>query len=160
MFGEMIWLPCRDGDARAYDLMTRHYSFQRYRDGRRDDRGNPNRRLFCGPGEKMVLLTVACDALFVWRKFIDDSGQVGVNCAVFRNESSMRASDMIREAMQLAWQRWPNQRLYTYVDARKLKTDVAGYCFRRAGWKHCGETKTRRLLIFEKLPARPAGSER
>jgi hypothetical protein len=27
------------------------------------------------------------DALFVWRKFIDDSGQQGVNCAVFRNES-------------------------------------------------------------------------
>jgi hypothetical protein len=149
----MIWLPARDGDLRAYDLMTRHYSFKPYRDGRREDRGNPNRRLICGPGEKMVLLTVNCDALFVWRKFIDDSGQRGINCAVFRNESPMRASDMIREAVQLAWARWPNERLYTYVDARKIKSTVAGYCFRRAGWRRCGVTKSGKL-IFEKLPKR------
>lgn len=151
MFDGMIWLPARDGDARVFDLMRRHYSFQNYRDGRRDDLGYRNRRLVVGPGEKLVLLTVGCDGLFIWRKFKDDSGQTGVNCAAFRNESQMRASDMIREAEAIAWQRWPGERLYTYVDAKKIKSEVAGYCFRRAGWRRCGVTKSGKL-IFEKLP--------
>ncbi len=101
----MLWFGVKDGDPRAYALMKRHYSFQPYKDGRRQNPGNPNRRLFVGPGQKMVLLTVDCDALFVWRKFIDKSGQQGVNCAVFRNESDHLSSELILEAEQLAWER-------------------------------------------------------
>jgi len=37
-------------------------------------------------------------ALFVWRKFEDDSGQKGINCSIFRNESDILSSDLIREA--------------------------------------------------------------
>ena len=144
------WLPVKDGDARAFDLMTRHYSFTPYADGRRQDPQNRNRHLIVGPGEKLVLLGADERALFVWRKFIDKSGETGVNCAVFRNESGLRASDLIREAERIAWARWPGERLYTYVNARKVRSEVPGYCFRRAGWKHVGETKKRRLLIFEK----------
>jgi hypothetical protein len=43
------------------------------------------------------------------------AGQRGVNCAVFRNESSVLSSELIREACGLAWTRWPGERLYTYV---------------------------------------------
>lgn len=146
------WLPVKDGDARAYAIMQRHYSFHAYADGRRQNRSNPNRHLFAGPGEKLVLLGADERALFVWRKFIDKSGQTGVNCAVFRNESGRKASDLILEAEQIAWSRWPGQRLYTYVNARKVRSQVSGYCFRRAGWKHIGESQTLGLLIFEKLP--------
>jgi hypothetical protein len=96
----------------------------------------------------MVLLGFLCDALFVWRKFIDDSGQNGVNCAVFRNESQHRSSDMIREAMTWAWQRWPGERLYTTVDPRKIRSTNPGYCFLMAGWRKCGTTKGG-LLILE-----------
>ncbi len=153
LFPELgYWLPCKDGDPRAYALMMRHYSFQAYSDGRRQDAGNRNRRLFVGPGEKTVLLGNDELALFVWRKFIDKSGQHGVNCAVFHNESDHKASDLIRQAEVLAWQRWPGERLYTYVNTKKIKSPVPGYCFRRAGWKHCGESQALKLLIFEKFP--------
>jgi hypothetical protein len=99
------------------------------------------RKLFCGPGEKMVLLTEREDALFVWRKFIDDSGQQGVNCAIFRNESGILSSLLIREAMLHAWRRWPGERLYTYVNPRKIRSSNPGCCFKMAGWKVCGVSK-------------------
>ena len=152
MFTEFHWIPTKDGDKAAHGLMSRHYSYHAYKDGRRQQQGNPNRFLFCGPGEKMVLVTVDYSALFVWRKFRDDSGQTGINCAVFRNESGVRASDLIREAEGLAWQRWPGERLYTYVNAKQVKSANPGYCFKMAGWRVCGETKSKRLVILEKLP--------
>lgn len=147
-----FWLPSRDGDGRAFDLMTRHYTYQAYADGRRQNPSNPNRRLFVGPGQKMVLLTRDCRALFVWRKFIDKSGQTGVNCAVFRNESDAQSSQLIQDAERLAWGRWPGERLYTYVSAKDVKSRNPGYCFKMAGWSTCGKTKSRELIILEKLP--------
>ena len=139
------WMSASDGDARALALYERHYSCYRYKDGRK-------RKLFMGPGEKMVLLTVNCDALFGWRKFIDGSGQQGINCAVFRNESTVLSSVLIEEAVQLAWARWPGECLYTYVNARKIKSSNPGYCFKLNGWKYCGVTKCRKLIILERLP--------
>ena len=122
------WYPIRDGDPRAFALMRRHYSFHPYADGRRQNPSNPNRFLFVGPGEKMVLMTSDSLALFVWRKFIDKSGQSGVNCAVFHNEGPHKSSELILDAEQLAAQRWPGERLYTYVNARKIKSTNPGYC--------------------------------
>ena len=71
------WLAIKDGDDRVRAIYLRHYSARHYQDNRL-------RRLFVGPGEKMVFLTQDCKALFVWRKFKSDDGQHGVNCAVFR----------------------------------------------------------------------------
>ncbi len=145
-----IWLPTKDGDATAYSIFKRHYTFKNH--PRRSDLSNAARRQFVGPGEKMVLMTFEQDALFVWRKFIDDCpGQYGVNCAVFRNEGLHKASALILEAEILAWQRWPEERLYTYVNPGMVNSEVPGYCFRRARWKHCGQTGSG-LMIFEKLP--------
>lgn len=143
------WTMVRDGDARALALFNRHYSRYRYKDGRKP-------KLFVGPGEKLVLLSKCGQALFVWRKFVSDDGQQGVNCAVFRNESkkpNMRSSELILEAERIAWRRWPGERLYTYVNAKKIASRNPGYCFKVAGWTRCGITKVNRLLIFEKLPA-------
>lgn len=147
------WLGVSDGDPRAYALMRKHYSFQPYRDGRRQNLYNRNRHLFVGPGHKMVLMTLGCDALFVWRKFIDKSGQVGINCAVFRNEGSVLSSKLIIEAEELAILRWGNRRFYTYINARKIESPNPGYCFLKAGWNKCGITKIKKLLILEKLAA-------
>jgi len=63
-----------------------------------------------------------------------------------------RSSDLIRSAMALAWQRWPGERLYTYVNPRFVKSANPGYCFLMAGWHRCGKTKSRELLILEALP--------
>jgi hypothetical protein len=146
------WILTHDGDPAAYQIMTRHYTFQHYKDGRRSNQRYRNRMLFCGPGEKMVLLTPTCDALFVWRKFIDKSGQQGINCAVFRNEGDTLSSVLILAAEARAWERWPGARLYTYVNVGKVKSSNPGYCFKMAGWMPCGKTAVKKLLILEKFP--------
>ncbi len=138
-----LWVEANDGDPTAYRMYRRHYSSGKNK--------KPKIRLFVGPGEKMVLVGFMFPALFVWRKFIDDSGQTGVNCAVFRNESPNRSSGLIVDAMVWAWKRWPSQRLYTTVNAEKIRSVNPGYCFKMAGWKVCGETK-RGLLILEYHP--------
>jgi hypothetical protein len=137
-----FWRGVKDGNKTALELYIRHYSCRQYRDGR-------ERRLFVGPGEKMVLLTDEENALFVWRKFVNDGGQEGINCAVFRNESSILSSSLILEAEKWAERRWPGERLYTYVNPRKIRSANAGCCFKMAGWKKCGITKNR-LVILEK----------
>lgn len=139
------WYSILDGDLRGRDLLNRHYSGRHYKDGRKP-------KLFVGPGEKMVLMTSDSLAIFVWRKFRDDSGQQGVNCAVFRNEGNYLSSDLIREACDLAWSRWPGERLYTYVNPRKVASSHPGYCFLCAGWAKCGWTKGG-LLIFDRCAA-------
>ena len=146
MFDGMHWYAVKDGDLTVRYLANRHYSARAYRDGRRV-------ALTVGPGEKMVLKTADGLAAFVWRKFIDDAGQAGVNCALFRNEGATRSSELILEAEQLAWSRWPGERLYTYVNPRRVKSRNPGYCFIMAGWRKCGTTKGG-LLIFEKTPER------
>jgi len=137
------WHESKDGDIDARELFDRHYSRYRYKDGRKP-------KLFCGPGEKMVLLTEAADAMFVWRKFRSADGQQGVNCAVFRNESPHLSSDMILDAEEIAWRRWPKARLFTYVKAGAIKSSNPGYCFKRAGWRQSGITKVNKLVILEK----------
>ncbi len=69
---EALWYLTKDGDRTCLALYERHYSAYRYQDGRR-------RKLFVGPGEKIVLRTGKGDALFVWRKFIDESGTKASN---------------------------------------------------------------------------------
>lgn len=138
------WTEVYDANPTAFTLFRRHYSFRRNR--------NLLDTRIAGPGEKMLLLTGDARALFVWRKFISKDQQDGVNCAVFRNESEFLSSNLILAAMQLAWQRWPGARLYTYVNPRKVHSANPGYCFKRAGWRRCGITKTRKLVVLECLP--------
>lgn len=91
------------------------------------------------------------DAMFVWRRFIDDSGQTGINCAVFRNESGHQSSELIRQADAIADFCWPDSRHYTFVKASAVKSANPGYCFIMAGWKRCGMTKSG-LLVLERMP--------
>lgn len=123
-------------------LYERHYSAYRYKDGRK-------RRIFCGPGEKIVLRTEEPTALFVWRKFKDDSGQQGVNCAVFRNEGPHLSSLLIRQADAIADFCWPGERHYTYVHPGRVRSANPGACFQRAGWRRCGKTKGG-LIVMER----------
>lgn len=144
------WVEVLDGNDTCRALFDRHYSRYVYADGRKP-------KLFVGPGEKMVLLHAAADALCVWRKFISDAGQSGVNCAVYRNESPSRANDLLRAAMALAWARWPGERFYTYVDPAgvppitRASRPTWGHCFYQAGWRFAGLTK-KRLHILEAFP--------
>lgn len=152
------WIGVSDADDRARGLFDRHYSRHRYKDGRKPLK-------FTGPGETMVLMTINCMALFVWRRFIE-SGQEkpnGVNCAVFRNETPILSSDLITEADDMAWGRWTGERLYTYVSSKDIRSTHPGYCFLQSGWDYVRDakgkpmlTKKRGLHILEIYP--PIGS--
>jgi hypothetical protein len=143
------WRKVRDGHPVGRELYERHYSA----------RSNRDSKLYVGPGGKLVLLTSDAKSLFVWRKFIDDcidqrtgEKQQGVNCAVFRNENKLRlSSQLLLEAEAFAWERWPGERLYTYVNAERVDSINPGYCFKKAGWKTCGKTK-KGFVVLEKLP--------
>lgn len=147
---EPQWWLTKDGDRDCLEMYLKHYSAISYADGR-------ERNQFVGPGQTIVLRTLSADAVFVWRKFIDDcidartgEKQQGVNCAVFRNEGQIRSSDLIRQADAVADLAWPGERHYTYVNAEKVKSSNAGFCFIKAGWKRCGQTKGG-LLVLERL---------
>lgn len=140
------WIRVWDGDQTAAVIYDRHYSRNPAA------RGDPR---VAGPGEKIVLLTPCARALFVWRVFQSKdptASRDDINCAIFRNEGAALASDLIRAAMPIAWARWGRRRLYTYVNARRVRSTNPGCCFLHAGWRHCGVTKTRSLLILEHLP--------
>lgn len=145
------WIVVRDGDASCRAIFDRHYSRYLYADGRRP-------KLFMGPGEKMALLRADGRALFAWRKFLDDSGQKGINCAIYRNEGDELGEALILEAEVPARSRWPGERFYTYVDPRKVKPKMTrgrpvwGLVFYRAGWHFVGLTKGG-LHILAKEPA-------
>ena len=130
---EPLWFLTKDGDVSCLALYERHYSCYHYKDGRR-------RMSFVGPGQKIVIRTERADAVFAWRKFIDDSGQQGVNCAVFRNESPHLSSELIRQADAIADRIWPGERHYTFVRPEAVRSANPGYCFIRAGWRRCGKT--------------------
>jgi hypothetical protein len=139
-------LPMFDGliktshfDPEMAALADRHYS-----------RRTVGARQFLYSGRKLVLRNAAGTVLFGWMfpdadKRMD--GQVGYNCAIFRNESQRRGSEIILEAEAWATRYWGPNRFYTYVDAHKVKTGVPGYCFRRAGWKRVGYSKAGHLLF-------------
>ncbi len=145
------WWVTLDGDLDCLEMYERHYS-------RNDKRAmwRP-RRLFVGPGDKLVLRTGPADAVFVWRKFTDDcidertaQRQEGVNCAVFRNESEHLSSGLVRQADAIADAVWTDRRHYTYVNREKVASANPGYCFLRAGWSRCGVTKGG-LLVLERV---------
>jgi hypothetical protein len=143
---ELLWWLTKDGDEQCRRLYDRHYSRRHYRDGR-------NSRLFCGPGEKIVLRTWEADAFFVWRRFKDASGQRGICCAIFRNESPHLASELIRQADAVADFVWPRERHYTFVNARRIRSTNPGCCFKAAGWRTCGTTKGGLLILERAYPA-------
>ena len=143
LVSDLLWWGTKDGDATLLEFYERHYSSYQYKDGRK-------RHKCAGPGELIVLRTFDGDAFFVWRKFIDDSGEQGVNCAIFRNESPHRSSDLIRQADAVADFCWSGERHYTYVDLKKIKSSNPGFCFLKAGWRRCEHRTKSGLIILER----------
>lgn len=123
------------------NIFKRHYTARK------------NRKIeqFIGPGEKLALITQDAKAIFAWRKFISDNNQTGINCCVFRNEGSTAANDsseLILSACDIAWEKWPGERLYTYVDPSKIRMkSEPGRCFLRAGFRYCGLTLDGKLIL-------------
>lgn len=104
----------------------------------------------------MLLLTVDCSAVFAWvREQYRKDGQEGVECTIFRNEGPMLSSDLIREADQLADERWPNVRHFTYVDPSEVESTNPGFCFLQAGWRRLPGETSRGLIVLERSTQQP-----
>lgn len=141
------WVPILDGDEQARALFERHYSRKPYADGREP-------KLIVGPGQKLLLATPCRRALFAWRKFESRADEAGVNCAIFRNEGQpeLNSVELIRLADAIADERWPEERRhYTYVTPGAVRSANPGYCFKLAGWRHCGVTKVHKRHILERV---------
>lgn len=120
-------------DAEMAMLADRHYS-----------RRTVGARQFLYSGRKLVLLNAEGSILFGW-VYPDETmrmdGQRGYNCAIFRNESHRRSSEVILEAERAAIEKWGPNRMYTYIDPAKTRTimrrgkRVVGFCYLKAGWK-------------------------
>lgn len=129
-----MFLPFTDGlirtthfDDECRQLADRHYS-----------RRTKGARQFCYSGRKLVLRNAEGTVLFVWMNpdpAMRMDGQVGYNCAIFRNESERKSSEIILEAERLAVEKWGPARFYTYVNPSKIKSVNPGYCFKQAGWR-------------------------
>lgn len=142
----MYWFGITKFDHRAASLYGRHYS------SRKNGKNVLSwlRHGITSPGESITLLTSDGSALFVWLKNIRDDGEEGVNCAVFRSESNILSSSLILEAEVFAWDKWPGERLFTFVNGIEVQGD--GLCFKRAGWRKLKRRTKSGLIILEKLP--------
>lgn len=148
------WLSVRRNDERAFAFYRRHYSAEKQMKSFRE-RGNTN---FMGPGENMVLLSKCGRAVFAWQFNTVErfDKQTGVCCTIFRNEGAGLSSSLIREADDLARQKWPQQlRHFTYVNAektrrRRSKQALPGKCFIDAGWRICGRS-LEGLVLLERV---------
>lgn len=160
------WCLSRDGDPAGYALYRRHYSAAKNnraaknspakrRHARTRRKQQKKQRQFVGPGQSLVLLGTDVLSLLVWQraKYRQD-GQLGINCAVFRNEGKALSSLLIAEASHLAWRKWPEERRFMFVDAQKVrpKRDPAR-CFRKASWQPVGKSKGGLLILATELPA-------
>jgi hypothetical protein len=128
-------------DDEMRQLADRHYS-----------RRTVGARQFAYSGRKLVLRDADGLVLFVWM-YPDPTmrmdGQTGYNCAIFRNESERRSSEIILEAERWAVAKWGPNRFYTYVDPRRIASRNPGYCFKVAGWKHLGESASGQHLLVK-----------
>src|SRR5260221_1681395 len=130
-----------------------------------DRRCNPQRkadRQVGPPGRMLVLITEEASALWVtsWadpemvrRDWYKDAWM----CTLFRNESSIPSSKLIREAVAIT--RWkyvtpPVSGIVTIVDQHKVTSEIPGYCFKQAKFKHVIETKPAGLHILQLTPAK------
>jgi len=124
-------------------LADRHYS-----------RRTVGAKQFCYSGRKLVLRNAEGTILFVWMNpdgTMRMDGQKGYNCAIFRNESERKSSEIILEAEALAFEKWGPNRLYTYVDPRRILSKNPGYCFKRAGWIFAGVSKGGKHLLVKEV---------
>jgi len=142
-FDEFELIPVRDGERGLRPIVDQHYSAIHYKDGRKPSR-------VVGPGEYLILTTPRRDFLIIFRVSNRPiAGQVGIYLTLCRNTSKSKTSALIRAALERAWQRWPGKDVFTFVNPRKVRSAVPGYCFRRAGFRRVAETKGG-LLIFRR----------
>lgn len=109
-------------------------------------RQTPGAAQFTRNGQNLVFITP--DALAVWVTFRPTPGKAvrpdkleAWECALFRNEGPYLSRDLIKEAHLLSAALWgavPKDGLITFIKPECVASEIPGYCYRRAGWRHKG----------------------
>lgn len=128
------WLITDRGDPEAWALADRHYTRQ-----------TPGSRSFVRNGQNLVFVTRCGNATWVTfrptpGKAVRKDNRRALECALFRNESQIRSSILVREARALTVALWgmPEDGLITWVKPSALRTGNMnpGACYKKDGWKH------------------------
>lgn len=147
----MLWMRTTKFDRDACALADRHYSRRKV--------GAPQ---FMPPGETIVLLTAAKDAVFGWWRPHPSSGIRSMNgldgwtCTIFRNEGPVLSSTLVRAAEDFLRETGSTlgpDGLLTYVWDARVRSTNPGYCFRMAGWSVAGRSADGRKTLLQKIPA-------
>ena len=132
------WMRSNRADPAALPLADRHYSRQK-----------PGTLQFVPPGRCIVLLTPTANALWVssWplAEYVRHTWAGAWLCSLFRNESIILSSLLVEEAVAVTryvWGEPPALGMVTFIDPTKVRRKRDwGRCYRKAGWRPCGETK-------------------
>jgi hypothetical protein len=143
----MNWRLSHRADKRALPLADRHYNRQKI--------GSPQ---FVPPGRCIVLLTADAGALWVtswpFAEYVRHEWPGAWVNSCFRRESGPLASELIREAIAVTRYFWepPPLGIVTFIDTNKTRRKRdPGRCYRKAGFKVCGQTKGG-LVALQMLP--------
>lgn len=142
------WCLSHRADKVALPIADRHYNRQK-----------PGSPQFVPPGRCLVLTCVTGTALWVtswpFPDYVKHAWPGAWINSAFRRESGPLASELIREAVAITLWNWPDVPelgMVTFIDRSKVlhKRDF-GRCYKRAGFRECGETKGG-LLALQLLP--------
>lgn len=130
-------------------------------------RRTPGSKTFTGVGQEIVLVrddavwAVVRNRLPAPRGSGASRGRTGETaptrymwrCNMFRNLGQERSSDLIRAAVAMTVREWvqrygelPGEDLTTEVKPAAIKSEIPGYCYRRAGWVKV--RSSRGLVVF------------
>jgi hypothetical protein len=145
-FDDRMLVVSHRADPELAEMADRHYS-----------RRTIGAVCFTGPGRDLTLRNHEGTIVFVWMWHNNNGEQLqrwdkqtGYCCSIFRNESGLKASEIILEAERIVLEEWGRDRVYTYVDPAKIrKSRTPGRCFLKAGWK-TSKTTSSGLLLLDK----------
>lgn len=149
----MIWQLSNRFDPRAVAVADRHYSRQK-----------PGTNQFMPAGSALVLFSSVNGQSAVWgtsypqEEFTHHEWAGAWMCSIFRNETAVRASQMIREAVaatRFHYGHPPPLGMVTFVDEEAVRDKAhPGHAFIVAGFRVVGKTKRRKFLALQLTPSR------
>jgi hypothetical protein len=148
----LLWTLSHSRDARARELADRHYS-----------RKKPGSSRFVPPGRCFTLFFKGKVGSAVWvtswpfAEYVRHEWAGAWINSLFRNESEILSSYLIRQAIAATRWNWPDVPdlgLVTFIDTEKVKKKRDfGRCYRKAGFREVGVTKTNQLVALQLLPS-------
>lgn len=142
------WKLSDRADKAALPIADRHYNRQK-----------PGTPQFVPPGRCLVLTCVSGTALWVtswpFAEYVRHAWPGAWINSAFRRESGPKSSKLILQAVAVTRWKWPNTPelgMITFIDRAKVRSKQDfGFCYLRAGFRPCGETKGG-LLALQLLP--------